>query len=230
MTSYSACLLIAGFAPNPIFLDVFCGLIGLCSAASVPAAIGTLGAAYSQPSQRKNRAFACFSSGNPLGFGVGALLSGLVNKYMTWRASFWSLAVIYGVVAAFSWWTVPLEENRCPCAFEYSTLTRLDWLGAIAIVSGLALLLGGITYGLICTAVLTYADWNNRLAATAPHGWTTNYIMAFIGFGIILIIGFVVWQGLSSNPLMPLHVWEDKNFSLVSAPAFFCCCQLTHRN
>ena len=46
----------------------------------------------------------------------------------------------------------------------------------------------------------------------------TNYILAFICFGIVLIVGFLLWQGLSSNPLMPLHVWEDKNFSLVSVP------------
>lgn len=146
MTCYSACLLIAGFATNPVFLDIFCGLIGLCSAASVPAAIGTLGAAYSQPSRRKNKAFACFSSGNPLGFGVGALLSGVVNRLGSWRASFWTLSVIYGVIAAFSWWTVPLEGNHCRCTFEWAKLTQLDWLGATAMIAGLALFLSGITY------------------------------------------------------------------------------------
>ena len=145
MTSYSVCLLIAGFATNAVFLDVFCGLIGLCSAASVPAAVGALGAAYPQPSRRKNKAFACFSCGNPLGFGAGALLSGLINRYMIWRASFWTLAVIYGLITAFSWWTVPLEENHSQCTFDIAGLTQLDWLGAISIIAGLALLLSGIT-------------------------------------------------------------------------------------
>jgi MFS family permease len=151
MTCYSGCLLIAGFATNPIFLDIFCGLLGLCSAASVPAAVGTLGAAYPRPSKRKNMAFACFSSGNPLGFGVGTLLSGVLNQYMPWRASFWSLAVIYGLIAAFAWWTVPaaseIENHPCRYASESSILTELDWFGAVAITSGLALFLSGITYG-----------------------------------------------------------------------------------
>ncbi|ERF75249.1 hypothetical protein EPUS_00041 [Endocarpon pusillum Z07020] len=181
MTCYSACLLIAGFATNPVFLDVFCGLVGLCSAASVPAAIGTLGAAYPRPSRRKNIAFACFSSGNPLGFGAGALLSGFLNRSMPWRASFWTLAVIYGLVAALSWWTVPPENDCSRCSLDFMTLTQLDWLGAIAIIAGLALLLSGIT-----------------LAAAAPYGWSTNYIVAFISFGIILIIAFVVWQAIIS--------------------------------
>ncbi len=65
---FSVCLLITGFATNAYFLDVFCGLLGLSSAASVPPAIGKLGAVYDKPSRRKNRAFACFSGGNPVGF------------------------------------------------------------------------------------------------------------------------------------------------------------------
>jgi MFS family permease len=217
MTCYSACLLIAGFATNPVFLDIFCGLIGLCSAATVPAAVGTLGAAYSRPSRRKNIAFACFSAGNPLGFGAGALLSGLVNKSMTWRASFWILAVGYGLVSAFSWHTVPLQDNQPRFPYQFRTLARLDWFGALAIITGLALLLSGITYAPMLEMIFTPAKPTNRLAATAPYGWQTDHIMAFICFGIILMIGFVVWQGLSCNPLMPLHVWKDKNFSLASA-------------
>jgi MFS family permease len=216
MTCYSVFLLIAGFATNAIFLGILCGLTGLCSAASVPAAIGLLGAAYSHPSRRKNIAFACFSAGNPLGFGAGSLLSGLLNEYMPWRASFWTLAVIYGFFAAFSWWTVPPEQDNSPCTLQYATLAQLDWLGAIAIVAGIALVLSGMTYDQLPDEVHTWAERVNRSAATAPDGWLTDYIVAFISFGIILIMGFVFWQGLSSHPLMPLHVWEDKNFSLVS--------------
>lgn len=146
MTCYSASILIAGFATSPISLDVFCGLVGLSSAASAPAALGALGAAYSQPSRRKNKAFACFSSGNPLGFGVSALLSGSVHRYLSWRASFWTLAAIYTLVTAFSWWAVPLEDSSCRSNFEWATLTRLDCLDTINIIAGLALLLSGITY------------------------------------------------------------------------------------
>ena len=73
---------------------------------------------------------------------------------MPWRASFWTLAAIYGLVAAFSWWTVPLEDDPSRCSLDCMTLTQLDWLGAIAIIAGLALLLSGITYGLDSTGGL----------------------------------------------------------------------------
>ena len=155
MAFYSAFLLVAGFAPSAISLDLVCGLLGLCSAASVPAAIGILGAVYSRPSRRKNKAFACFSSGNPIGFGAGALLSGAVNRSMSWRASFWTLAVIYGLIAAISWWTVPMDRNQSPCITDTAKLTQLDWLGATTIIAGLALLLTGITYDQFQTLVHT---------------------------------------------------------------------------
>ena len=146
MTGCFAFLLIISFAPNAIFLDVFCGLLGLCSAAFVPAAIGTLGAVYSLSSRRKNIAFACFSSGNPLGFRAGVMHSGAIYKSMSWRISFWTLAIIYGLIAAFSWWTVPLENGQSQCTVECATLAQLDLLGAAAIIAGIAFLLIGITY------------------------------------------------------------------------------------
>jgi len=49
----------AGFANSGITLDVLNGLIGLASAAAVPAILGIMGASYEKPSRRKNFAFAC---------------------------------------------------------------------------------------------------------------------------------------------------------------------------
>lgn len=63
-----------------MYLDIFGGLLGLWSAAAVPPAVGILGAAYVVPSKRKNYAFACFSAGNPIGFVMGCIFSGIAAK------------------------------------------------------------------------------------------------------------------------------------------------------
>lgn len=34
--------------------------------------------------------------------------------------------------------------------------------------------------------------------------------------GVILIGGFIAWEGYCKFPLMPLRIWRDKNFSLVN--------------
>lgn len=65
---------------------------------------------------------------------------------MSWRGSFWTLAIIYGLIAAYSWWTVPLENAHSHRVVDFATLSQLDWLGAATIISGIAFLLIGVTY------------------------------------------------------------------------------------
>ena len=105
--SFTIFMVIAGFATNAVYVDIFSGLIGISCAASVPPAIGKLGAVYGKPSWRKNRAFACFSAGYPVGFVLGAFISGVATQVASWRAVFWVLAVIYFFFTIAAWWTVP---------------------------------------------------------------------------------------------------------------------------
>jgi len=56
----------------------------------------------------------------------------------------------------------------------------------------------------------------DRIAGDAPKGWNTGYVIAMLVLGAVLMVGFVGWEAFYRYPLMPLHVWKDKNFSLVS--------------
>ncbi|KAJ9633039.1 hypothetical protein H2204_007429 [Knufia peltigerae] len=195
---FTVCLLVIGFATNAMYLDIFCGLLGLSSAASVPPAIGKLGAVYNKPSRRKNRAFACFSAGNPVGFVLGAFISGIVMTVSTWRAAFWVIAVIYAFFTFVAWWTTPPDNEQTLGGFNMATFVKFDLLGAILAIAGVAMF----------TASLS-------LAADAPNGWQTPYVIALLIVGAVLVLGFVYWQSVFRYPLMPLAVWKDKNFSLV---------------
>jgi hypothetical protein len=110
---FSVLALGAGFAKRPIQLDVICGFIGLMSAGAVPPAQGMLGAIYEVPSRRKNAAFACFSSGNPLGFVFGMLSGGIASQVFSWRASFWFLALVYVSLLVISNFGGTLEALKC---------------------------------------------------------------------------------------------------------------------
>lgn len=59
-----------------------------------------------------------------------------------------------------------------------------------------------------------------RLAADAPHGWKTGYVLALFIVGFFLLMVFLYWQSVATNPLMPLWVWRDRNFSLVCVLTF----------
>lgn len=198
MGCFSACMLIMGFATNAFYIDVFCGLSGICSAAAVPPAIGKLGAVYEKPSRRKNRAFACFSAGNPMGFALGAFIAGVSMVVANWRTVFWVMAFIYAFFTITAYFTVPDDTEQHKGGFNAETFKKFDFLGAFLAISGIALF----------TAALT-------LAGNAPDGWRTGYVIAFLIVGILLLLTFVYWQSVFQYPLMPLGVWKDRNFTLL---------------
>ena len=144
MGAFAVSNLIAGFSTNAMYMDVFGGLLGLWAAAAVPPAIGILGAAYEQPSQRKNRAFACFSAGNPVGFVMGSIFSGVAAHLFNWRASFYLLAIIYTVFFFGAIWTVPRAQAVTE-KLNIKTLKRFDLFGIILSMAGIALFCSALT-------------------------------------------------------------------------------------
>ncbi|OQE00267.1 hypothetical protein PENVUL_c055G08324 [Penicillium vulpinum] len=202
MAGFTFSLLIAGFATNAIYMDVFSGISGLFAAAVVPPAVGALGATYETPSKRKNLAFACFSAGNPLGFVGGMIISGVAAHLYNWRASLWTLSVVYAIFTILTVWTVPADGfDRAPLSFE--TMKQFDLLGTALVIVGFAFFSSSLS-----------------LAADAPDGWKTGYVLALFIVGFSLLVAFLYWQSVAKHPLMPLWVWRDRNFSLLIAT---CC-------
>jgi MFS family permease len=144
MAAFAISALITGFATNPLYLDVFCGLLGLWSAASVPPAIGILGSAYAVPSKRKNWAFACFSAGNPVGYVMGCIFSGVAADLFNWRASFYLLAIIYAIFFVAAIWTVPNIQHDT-VGFSIEALKRFDLFGIALSMTGLAFFCASLT-------------------------------------------------------------------------------------
>lgn len=198
MAAFTVCMLITGFSQNAMMAEVFLALSGIACASVVPPAIGKLGAIYEKPSRRKNRAFACFSAGNPVGFVLGAIAAGIVTKIASWRASFWAMAVIYGFFTVAAWFTTPQDSEQSLGGLNWHTLKQMDWLGAVLALAGIGMF----------TAAFT-------IAPDSSNGWKTGYVLAMLILGAFLMGVFLYWQSVFKYPLMPLHVWKDKNFSLL---------------
>lgn len=134
----------AGFSKNGITLDIMCGILGIFGASAVPAAQGMLGTIYDKPSQRKNKAFGCFSAGNPLGFVFGIIFSGLATELFSWRAAFWLLAIVYLVVSVLAAIFVPSDRtDKVPWNSE--TLKRLDLPGTLMTILGIGMFCAALT-------------------------------------------------------------------------------------
>jgi MFS family permease len=112
---------------------------GLASAGAVPAAVGILGANYG-PGRRKNKVFASFSAGNPIGFCFGLVLGGLLTSYVSWRWVIWIISIFQGSTGIASFFLIPKDEKRA------GPRESLDYFGAFLVVSGLILFCFGLTY------------------------------------------------------------------------------------
>ncbi|KAJ4269975.1 hypothetical protein NW762_001647 [Fusarium torreyae] len=199
MGCFSVGCVIVAFAQNPFWMDILCGVLGLASAMVVPPAIGILGAAYRVSSPRKNCAFACFSAGNPLGFALGSIVCGVAARIFDWRAGFILLAIIWAILGVASIWIVPSVEAFEPAPFRKrlrNALKRFDMPGTVLTVTGIGMLTAALTLG-------------------PSDGWKSAHIIAMLIVGFFLLVVFVVWESYWEYPLMPLHVWRNRNFSLL---------------
>lgn len=129
----------AGFSNTGLTLDVLNGVLGIFCASAVPPAQGMLGVIYQQPGQRKNKVFACFSAGNPLGFVFGTIFSGLATQIFNWRASFFLLAIVYVLISVIAVFTVP-KDVATKVSFDGETLKKLDLPGTAMMILGIGML------------------------------------------------------------------------------------------
>ena len=143
MALFAVFALAAGFSQTPLQLILLNGIMGLASAAAVPPAQGILGNIYHKPSKRKNRVFACFAAGNPVGFVLGSIISGIVAKPFNWRASFFALAIIYVVGLAITLFTIPVDHSESEKA-SIQSIRKLDVVGSLLVMAGIGMISGAL--------------------------------------------------------------------------------------
>ncbi|KAI0701230.1 efflux transporter [Cytidiella melzeri] len=189
-----------GFAQTEITLDVLRGVQGMGGAAVIPASLGILAHAF-PPSRARSIAFSTFAAGAPIGAAIGNVIGGALTEFTkpSWRSAFFlisglSLLIFFGGLIFIDKDVPPEKEDQ-----------RVDWIGAFLITAGLVLIVFVLSDGSI-----------------APQGWETDYIIAGLVLGTILLILFVIWQAYLENiqdssdavhsmwtppPLMKLSIW-----------------------
>ncbi|ANZ74119.1 BA75_00116T0 [Komagataella pastoris] len=196
-TLYSMFSLIGGFMSNYIALCIFRALQGVVVAVGTPAAAGIIGANY-PIGRRKNRAFACFAAGAPLGMCFGLVVGGIAAEFSSWRAIHFFNTVWYAILATVAFITIPKDEDTdLSKKGKLSTLKELDYMGAFLSLTG---------FTLFCFS-LTQVD-------VTVHGWKTPYIIALLIVGSLLIIALFMWEKyVPRRPLMPMEMWSNSRFT-----------------
>ncbi|KAJ8096687.1 major facilitator superfamily-domain-containing protein [Lipomyces tetrasporus] len=199
--------LAAAFTIHHIVFDVCRGMQGLAAAACPSAGVGILGSTY-RNGRRKNRVMAVFNAGSPLGAFLGIMTGGVTIEYINWQSIFYWYAIVYAVLTVLAVFVVPgdsLNDNENLSIREFGRrLKELDLAGAVLSIVG-------------CVMFVLAASQ----AGSASHGWATPYVLIILVASLVVLATFVWWESRTSNPLMPLKIWQARGFAMVMLTVLF---------
>jgi EmrB/QacA subfamily drug resistance transporter len=154
------------------------------------------------PAARRGAALGIMASVTALASVAGPTLGGLIVTYLQWRWIFLVNVPIGVAGIALAFWLVPdLRPGR---------QHRLDLGGVVLATAGLFAIVFGLIEG-------QRWDWG-AIAGTALT------IPEVLAAGVILTAAFVVWEVYQPEPLLPLALLRDRNYSVavwLSALSFF---------
>jgi MFS family permease len=134
-------MLACGLADTGIQLTFFRAFQGVAMAVHLPAAVSIV--TSSVPKGRaRNMAFAALGFARDIGFSVGLVLSGVLIQSRGWRLNFYLAGGAMLILSAVAIWGLPTEKKlvRAPSGVMKELYQSVDWVGAIIISGGLALL------------------------------------------------------------------------------------------
>jgi EmrB/QacA subfamily drug resistance transporter len=174
-----------GFAPDIRHLIMARALQGVGGAMLVPGSLAIISAAF--PTAERGKAIGTWSGFTGITAAIGPVLGGWLVQHLSWRWVFFINLPIAAAVIMISLLFVP---ESCGDAGKH----KLDIPGALLITLGLGLLV----FGMIEAPGL---GWGN------PESWGT----AVAG---IAAIGLFLWrEARIDSPLLPLQLFQSKNFS-----------------
>ncbi|WP_036498524.1 MULTISPECIES: MFS transporter [Nocardia] len=180
-----------GLAPSAAWLIVARIVQGLGGAMAGPNTLALLTTTFADPKMRV-RVLALFSGMSSAGFAIGLILGGLLTQWLSWRSVLF-INVPFGLAVAL------LAARYLPDAPRRRA--HLDLPGAVTATGAVA----ALVYGFI---------------SAAAHGWDDVTTDVSLAAGVLALIAFLLIERQAAQPLLPLHLFADRNRAAAYANMF----------
>jgi EmrB/QacA subfamily drug resistance transporter len=124
----------------------------------------------------------------------GPLVGGTITDNWGWRWAFYINLPLGAVALLLISAVLHLPKKRAKAG--------IDYLGVMLLTVGI-------------TSIVLVTAWGGT-----EYAWTSARIMELIGIGVAALVGFVFWQTRAAEPVVPLHIFRSRNFSLMSLIGF----------
>jgi EmrB/QacA subfamily drug resistance transporter len=163
-------------------------LQGVGAALLVPNSLAIIGASFEE--ERRGKAIGTWTSLTSVTLILGPLLGGYFAENVSWRAVFFINVPIAVVVLAIARWRVPESSNP--------ETRGLDLPGAALVAVGL----GGVVFGLL---------------ESSRVGLENARVIGALIVGVVALGAFLVVEGRTREPMMPLSLFRSRNFTGANA-------------
>jgi EmrB/QacA subfamily drug resistance transporter len=174
-------------------LVAFRALQGVGGALLTPGSLAILQATFR--AEDRSRAIGAWSGLAGIAGAVGPFLGGWLVEAASWR---WIFLINVPIVVA----VVVISVRHVPESRDLAAVGGLDLPGA-----GLAAIgLGALTYG---------------LSAWSAQGTGSPAVQGALGLGLLALVVFLVWEGRTTAPMLPLGAFAAPRFGATNLVTFF---------
>ncbi len=182
-----------GLSPTVEFLIIARGIQGIGGALMIPGSLSIISSTFHH--KEKGKAIGSWSAATTLVTVGGPILGGALGDAGLWRGIFF-INLPLGIAS------LCVLHFKVPESSDNSTDRSIDYAGGIAVVVGLALL----TFGFLEIPELGWQDWR---------------VIVSLILGILALVIFIRIELRIANPMIPLHLFNNRTFTGSNLLTFF---------